>query len=1101
MHYKKLTAVLLAAAMAIQAGMPAAAAETVPEAEEQAITEETAEGEASFEGDTSGEDTEAESTAPVPDEAALENAEEEETEPEDDAGAEAAEEEQEETETIDQEDLSQETEPEEEQEETENAGTSENTESGSEEDVSGEADIEEEEFEEITIELDDMFADVSSMDIPSEEEMLEGYVDSVMFSEDQTPGSRRKLYSVMAGSSLSRMNLSVYRILMQEVALIAEGQRSSTQITFSIDDLGLEKTSWTAEELGVDAIVVNGSIPSTVIKKVQNKVGYDFDLVVGALLEDNPYALYWFNKTGQVRSSGYSLRTIRNDLGQTEIEITGNMTISMPVAAEYALSEYETDTSYGLSIQAAKENASQVVEDAAGMTDYDRLQHYREAICEMTSYNWDAAGGDIEYGNPWQLIWVFDGDSGTKVVCEGYAKAFKYLCDMTDFESGDISCILAIGNMETGGSGGGHMWNVVKMDNGKNYLADITNCDSSAGFPDTLFLTGPEEGDEESSVWDSYTIVSNGGTKISYSYFTDMYSMYAEEDITLAYGKYFPEQEKKEITEKDISINETQFIYTGKDDLVPEVLVELDGFYLREGTDYSLILPEDTINAGTKKLTVKGTGEYTGSVDIEYEITPADISDAEVDQEDRQYTETGKEIRPAVSVSFGGQALEEGTDYILSYKNNILPGSAETVITGKGNFRGEKTVPFSIIEMARQFRIQIRSENGPDAEGAVYGIYGEPECTEEKARVVLDENGAAVSEGHALGNWYVKEITPPFGFEKNMEVYDASFTDLVEDGTRTVAVKETAAAETGLVTNGKITNYILSDGSMVTGFIEIDGRTYYFGADGAMVKGKWVTENGKTYLFGADGRAYEGLRVINGKEFYFDEKGARKLGFVRDEEGNLYFMQAAGALKNGWKTIGISTYYFGTDGKAVSGQALVDGKTYTFGDDCALLEGLVFADGETYYVGSNGKIVKNIFKTVDRYTYFFGMDGKAYKGLRVISGKAFFFDDQGRRKLGLVSDEEGTYYMLASGMSKNEWKTVSGKRYYFDENGRASSGLVKLEDGTYYFGKDCAMVKNRWVTIDRSIYFFGADGRAYTGLRTINDKPFRFTDDGRLTSL
>ena len=30
-----------------------------------------------------------------------------------------------------------------------------------------------------------------------------------------------------------------------------------------------------------------------------------------------------------------------------------------------------------------------------------------------------------------ELIWVFDGDSSTNVVCEGYAKAFQYLCDLS----------------------------------------------------------------------------------------------------------------------------------------------------------------------------------------------------------------------------------------------------------------------------------------------------------------------------------------------------------------------------------------------------------------------------------------------------------------------------------------------------------------------------------------------------------------------------------------------------------------------------------------------------------------------------------------------
>lgn len=957
----------------------------------------------------------------------------------------------------------------------------------------------EEEFEDITIELEDMFADTDDISTPSEEELLEGYVESVMYSKD-VPDTRKKLYRISAGSRLRGMNRGVYEILSRETALIAEGQRSSTQITFTVDELGLEKTSWTAQELGIDAIVVNGAIPNQVIRKVQDEVGYDFDLVIGTLLEDNPYTLYWFNKTGGVRSSGYSLRTKRGQNGETEIEITGSMTVSLPVAEEYAVSTYEIDTSCGTSIQTAKENAAQVVSGAAGLTDYEKLDRYREEICEMTSYNWDAVNSSLAYGNPWQLIWVFDGDRSTKVVCEGYSKAFKYLCDMTEFDSGDISCIIAVGEMTVDGSGGGHMWNIVRMDDGGNYLVDVTNCDSSSGYPDTLFLTGPEEDDETSNIQDGYTILGNNGKRILYDYFSDMYSMYEDGEIELEHGKYRPEVPKREITIGDISLNSTVFIYTGEPQL-PSFSVAIDGNLLEEGTDYTAELPKDRTDAGIKTITVTGTGNFAGSVGIEYEILPADISNAQVEPEAKEYTETGDEIRPSVSVSSGGKTLEEGKDYEVSYKDNILPGEASAVITGMGNYEGEKEVPFTIREKEKTFTIVIEDGTGSGSEGAVYGIYLDASCLQEKSRVTIGADGTAQAEGYAAGTWYIKEIAPPFGFEKNAETYSISISPSGEDTHRTVTVKETEASEENFVTEGKTTFYICKNGEKATGFIEADGYTYYFNASGAMVKSRWITENGKTYFFGADGRAYEGFRTINGKEFFFDARGARKTGFARDGEGNLYFMQTSGALRNSWKTIGVSTYYFGEDGRAVSGQAVIGGVAYVFDDDCALMEGLVHTDSGTYFVGSGGKVIKNVFRTINGYTYFFGIDGKAYTGLRTIAGKVFFFDEQGRRKLGLVSDGNGVYYMLASGMAKDTWKTVSGKKYYFGGDGKARTGLAQIEGGIYFFADSGAMVKNRWVPAGGAIYFFGSDGKAYTGLRMINNKPFWFTEDGKLTSL
>lgn len=45
------------------------------------------------------------------------------------------------------------------------------------------------------------------------------------------------------------------------------------------------------------------------------------------------------------------------------------------------------------------------------------------------------------------MIWVFDGDPDTKIVCEGYAKAFKYLMDNSTFQYKGTACHLVNGYM------------------------------------------------------------------------------------------------------------------------------------------------------------------------------------------------------------------------------------------------------------------------------------------------------------------------------------------------------------------------------------------------------------------------------------------------------------------------------------------------------------------------------------------------------------------------------------------------------------------------------------------------------------------------------
>ena len=58
---------------------------------------------------------------------------------------------------------------------------------------------------------------------------------------------------------------------------------------------------------------------------------------------------------------------------------------------------------------------------------------------------------------------------------------------------------------------------------------------------------------------------------------------------------------------------------------------------------------------------------------------------------------TGTEITPDVSVKSAGTTLIKGTDYELTYENNINVGTATVLVTFKGNYSGERTVNFNII--------------------------------------------------------------------------------------------------------------------------------------------------------------------------------------------------------------------------------------------------------------------------------------------------------------------------------------------------------------------------------------------------------------------
>ena len=99
--------------------------------------------------------------------------------------------------------------------------------------------------------------------------------------------------------------------------------------------------------------------------------------------------------------------------------------------------------------------------------------------------------------------------------------------------------------------------------------------------------------------------------------------------------------------------------------------------------------------ADWNKINVHDKNESLLNAEIHYAETTESISEAEVEAIPDQ-TYTGSAISPAVTVKLGGATLVKGTDYTVSYKNNVNVGTATVTITGKGDYTGTKTATFKI---------------------------------------------------------------------------------------------------------------------------------------------------------------------------------------------------------------------------------------------------------------------------------------------------------------------------------------------------------------------------------------------------------------------
>jgi len=168
--------------------------------------------------------------------------------------------------------------------------------------------------------------------------------------------------------------------------------------------------------------------------------------------------------------------------------------------------------------------------------------------------------------------------------------------------------------------------------------------------------------------------------------------------------------------------------YNGKAQTLNLKVTMPDGTVLVKDRDYEVSYSKNS-NAGTAKVTVKGTGAYTDSVTKSFKILAYNMS-GETDaagnlRADSLLTEvngllamkngelsvkfTKGGAMPAVELVFDGVTLQAGKDYTLAYKNNknvytLVEGEAGykankaplITVKGKGNFTGSFTKTFVI---------------------------------------------------------------------------------------------------------------------------------------------------------------------------------------------------------------------------------------------------------------------------------------------------------------------------------------------------------------------------------------------------------------------
>ncbi len=129
--------------------------------------------------------------------------------------------------------------------------------------------------------------------------------------------------------------------------------------------------------------------------------------------------------------------------------------------------------------------------------------------------------------------------------------------------------------------------------------------------------------------------------------------------------------------------------------------VPAPGAAAEEGSPIRYLEPEEgeaapDVFRGITDLAAGDVSQYVEGVLSIFGITEKSLKNAEISKiKDRTYT--GSAICPVPVITYMGYRLKKGTDYTITWSDNVRVGTARCRITGKGDFTGTRTVSFKIL--------------------------------------------------------------------------------------------------------------------------------------------------------------------------------------------------------------------------------------------------------------------------------------------------------------------------------------------------------------------------------------------------------------------
>ena len=342
---------------------------------------------------------------------------------------------------------------------------------------------------------------------------------------------------------------------------------------------------------------------------------------------------------------------------------------------------------------------------------------------------------------------------------------------------------------------------------------------------------------------------------------------------------------------------------------------------LKEGEDFATVCISSLTNAGTVQFMLTGMGEYTGTVNKTFKISPLKVSDSSKfavtfdENKEYEYKASGTTVEN-LSVKYLGeteaqtddQILRQGVDYKVTYGSNKTVSDAkdaELKITFLGNYKGSTAVTKTFKIKAAMLSAQNTEVTVPDK------VYAKADKAYKSAPIVSVDGVTIEASNYDVSyRWATASKA-------------ANDADYVSDDKVKITIAEGDSYAKVKVTITPKGSYTLAEGAV------IEGEYYVRKADGAadLSKAK-ITFHDKT------GNKLKNLEY-NGAAFYTPEGNNPDAQNAPDDENAVYVRVS---VKN--KLIDPSLYDVIWTNAAAKGKATVvirgKGTAASHGNDIAV---------------------------------------------------------------------------------------------------------------------------------------------------------------------